>query len=56
VAKGRYFRLSLGPPARASTVQACNIDKDKVEDVVNLFMGPEKVWVYKHDAEPSPKK
>lgn len=33
VAKGQFFRMSLGPPARKSTVQVCNIDRDKVEDI-----------------------
>lgn len=33
VAKGKFFRVSLGPPARTSTVQVCNIDRDKVENI-----------------------
>src|SRR5262249_12814225 len=33
VAKGKFYRMSLGPPARKSTVQECNIDRDKVEDI-----------------------
>ncbi len=33
IAKGQFFRMNLGPPARKSTVQVCNIDKDKVEDI-----------------------
>ena len=39
IANGRYFRMSLGPPARKSTVQVCNIDRDKVEDI-----DPKKDW------------
>jgi hypothetical protein len=33
VAKGNYYRMSLGPPAVKSTVQVCNIDRDKVDDI-----------------------
>src|SRR5262245_22134217 len=33
VAKGEFFRASLGPPARKSTVQVCNIDRDRVEAI-----------------------
>jgi hypothetical protein len=33
IAKGQFFRASLGPPAVKSTVQVCNIDRDKVEDI-----------------------
>src|SRR5262249_38652162 len=33
VAKGKFYRMSLGPPARKSMVQECNIDRQKVEDI-----------------------
>jgi len=33
VANGQFFRANLGPPARKSTVQVCNIDRDRVEDI-----------------------
>src|SRR5262249_28659778 len=33
VAKGQFFRLNLGPPARKSLLQVCNIARDKVEDI-----------------------
>src|SRR5262249_13747864 len=39
VARGRFYRMNLGPPARKSTVQVCNIDRDKVEDI-----DPKKDW------------
>src|SRR5262245_30468401 len=33
IAKGKFYRMNLGPPARKSNVQVCNIDKGKVEDI-----------------------
>jgi hypothetical protein len=33
VAKGQFFRMNLGPPATKSTVQVCNIDKAKIDDI-----------------------
>jgi hypothetical protein len=33
VAKGQFFRASLGPPARKSTVQVCNVDRDKIVNI-----------------------
>src|SRR5262245_394600 len=33
IGQGRFYRMSLGPPARKSTVQECNIDRDKVADI-----------------------
>src|SRR5262249_32930690 len=48
VANGQFFRASLGPPARKSTVQVCNIDRDRVEDI-----DPKSDWKESVDA-PSP--
>lgn len=45
VAKGQFFRLNLGPPARRSILQVCNIARDKVEDI-----DPKEDW--KEDADP----
>jgi hypothetical protein len=39
VAEGRYYRASLGPPARKSTVQVCNVDRDRVTEI-----DPKKDW------------
>src|SRR5262245_1828085 len=33
VAKGQFFRANLGPPARTSLLQVCNIDRDRVEAI-----------------------
>jgi len=45
VAKGQFFRANLGPPARKSTLQVCNIDREKVEAI-----DPKNDW--KESVEP----